>query len=108
MINSPAFTTIFAHVDSLWWVAVGAILTLVSEVPLEAVALVGLIVLGRDAVAKKGAGVHGTCVVAHGCRLVHYLVGDVEPEHIQEKVTNAQVNVSNLSDLNVNRKCLEF
>ena len=55
MITLPAFTTIFAHIDSLWWVTVGAILTLFSEVPLEAVTLVGLIVLGRDAVAKERA-----------------------------------------------------
>ena len=108
MIILPAFTTVFAHIDSLWWVAVGAILTLFSEVPLEAITLVGLIVLGRDAVAKERAWVHGACVLAHGCRLVHYLVGDVEPEHIQKKVTNAEVNVSNLSDLNVNRKYLKF
>ena len=100
MINLPAFTTIFAHVDSLWRVAVRTILALVPEVPLKAVALVRLIVLGRYAVAKERAGVHGACVLAHGCRLVNYLVGDVEPEHVQKKVPNAQVNVSNLSHLN--------
>ena len=108
MVDLPAFAFIFAHIDSFWWVAVGAILTLVSEVSFEAGALVRLVVLGRQAVAKERAGVHWACVLAHGCRLVHYLICDVEPKYIQKEVTNAQVNVSNLSDLNFNWKYLEF
>lgn len=62
-------------------------------------ALVRFVVVGRDAVAKKGAREDGADVAAVGRSLVHDLIRDVESVHVQQEVSHSQVDVSDLPHL---------
>ncbi len=71
----------------------------------EAVALIGLVVLAGDTVPEEGARVDGAGVGALGRRLVHQLVRDVEAVHVEQKVADAQMYVSDFAHLMRGKFC---
>ena len=90
---SPARPPVLTHVLAGLWVAVRPVLTLVTEVAGEAVAVVAVPVSSDQTVAQEGAGVHAARVVPARQGRVQQLVGNVESVHIIQELLDAQVDV---------------